>query len=75
MNNIFFNEVKIWAIRCWKSRTIMFNLFIAFFASLEGIYQVLQPYLPGNVFAWITVILTVGNAILRVLTTQPLSNK
>lgn len=75
MNNIYFNEVKIWTIRCWKSRTIMFNLFVAFYVSLESIFSVLQPYIPGNVYAWTTVLLTVGNAMLRVVTTQSLRDK
>jgi len=53
----------------------MFNLLVAIVASLEGVFTVLQPYVAGNVYAYITIALTVGNAILRVLTTQPLNQK
>lgn len=53
----------------------MFNLIVAFMASFEGVFSVLQPYVAGNVYAYLTIALTVGNAILRTLTTQPLKDK
>lgn len=67
--------MKKWLTRSARSKTMMFNLLVAIFASLEGVFHMLQPFMDGNVFAYITVLLTVGNAILRVITTQPLKDK
>ena len=67
--------MKQWISRIVRSKTLMFNLLVAVMASLEGVFAVLQPYVAGNVYAYITIALTVGNAILRILTTQPLADK
>lgn len=67
--------MKKWISRILRSRTLRFNMLVAAMASAEGVFGLLQPYIAGNVFAYITIILTVGNAILRVLTTQPLKDK
>ena len=67
--------MKKWISRIVRSKTLMFNLLVAVMASLEGVFSLVQPYVAGNVYAYITIALTVGNAILRVLTTQPLNQK
>lgn len=67
--------MKKWAIRCAKSRTMVFNGIIAATAALEASFSLLQPFIPGDVYAYFTVILIVGNKVLRVYTTQPLSDK
>ena len=67
--------MKIWIIRILRSKTMMFNLFVAGMASLEGVFSVLQPYVTGNVYAYLTIALTVGNALLRVITNQDLRDK
>lgn len=67
--------INDWARCCYKSRTIWFNAIVAGLAAAEPVFGMLQSFLPGNVYAYLTVALTVGNAILRVLTTQPLANK
>jgi hypothetical protein len=54
---------------------MVFNAIIAGFAALEASFSLLQPFVPGDVYAWFTVALIVGNKILRVITTQPLSSK
>ena len=54
---------------------MMFNLLVAGMAAFEGAFTVLQPHVPGNVYAYLTIALTVGNAMLRVVTTQPLKDK
>lgn len=69
------NSIKIWFQRALRSKTIWFNAIIAGLAALEGVFGTLQAFLPGNAYAYITVVLTVGNAILRVLTTQALADK
>jgi len=58
---------------CWKSKTIWLNLISAALLALEAQFGLLQPYLPGNVYAWFAVALPVANAILRVITSAPLS--
>ena len=68
-------SIKVWYSRIIRSRTMWFNFIVAIFASLEAVYSVLQPFVPGNSYAWLTVILTVGNAILRVVTKLPLEAK
>lgn len=67
--------IKTWFNRIIRSRTMMFNAVIAALAALEGVFGMLQGFLPGNAYAYITVFLTVGNAILRVLTTSSLAGK
>lgn len=52
-----------------------FNAIVAVFASLETAFNFLQPHISGNVYAYGMAILTVGNAILRVVTTQALKDK
>jgi hypothetical protein len=67
--------MKKWASRILRSKTMMFNVLVASLAAFEGVYTLLQPFVAGNVYAYITIVLTVGNAALRVVTTQPLSEK
>lgn len=67
--------MKVWITRILKSKTMMFNLLVAGMAAFEGVFTVLQPFVDGNVYAYLTIGLTVGNALLRVVTTQPLSEK
>lgn len=67
--------MKKWFDRVIRSKTLWFNAIVAALAALEGAFSLLQPFVPGNVFAWLTVALTVGNAVLRVLTTQALADK
>ena len=64
-----------WLIRCMKSKTMLFNAIVASLAALEGVFNLLQPHLAGNIYAYITIALTVGNAFLRTITTEPLKNK
>lgn len=57
----------------WKSKTLWLNLIGAALIALEAQFSLLQPYLPGSVYAWIATALTVANAILRVITAAPLA--
>lgn len=56
----------------WQSRVLWFNAIIAALAALEANVHLIQPYLPGNAYSYGVVLLTIGNAGLRVLTTQAL---
>lgn len=67
--------MKKWTIRCLKSKTMVFNAVVAGLAALEASFSLLQPFVPGDVYAWFTVALIVGNKVLRVYTNQALSDK
>lgn len=67
--------MKIWISRIVRSKTMWFNAIVASLAALEGSFTILQPHVAGNVYAYITIALTVGNAALRVVTTQSLKDK
>ena len=54
----------------WKSKTLWFNIACAAIAAAEGAFGVFQGVLQGNVYAALSVILAVGNAMLRVVTTE-----
>ena len=60
---------KVW----YRSKVLWFNALVALLATAEVSLRVVQDYLPGNVFAWLTFVLTVGNAALRVITRQGLT--
>lgn len=59
----------------YRSRTLWFNALVAGLAALEATWGAFQGVLRGDVYAWLLAVLTVGNAILRVITTQGVSLK
>jgi hypothetical protein len=59
----------------WQSKTLWFNALIVGLASLQASANLIQPFIPGNVYGWGLLILTVGNAVLRVFTNQALTLK
>ena len=56
----------------WKSRTLWFNALVAALAALEMSANLIQPFVPGNVYGYGLCLLTMGNAVLRIVTTQGL---
>lgn len=58
-----------------KSKTIWFNAAVAGLIALEPVFGTLQAFLPGNVYAWASVALVVGNAALRTITNTGLADK
>lgn len=54
-----------------KSRTIRFNIACAILFGLELQFSAFQPYMPGDVYAWLSALLIIGNKVLRVLTDSP----
>lgn len=58
----------------WRSRTLWFNALCAVLAAAQAYFGLLQPLLPVNAYAFLAFALPLGNAVLRVLTTQPLGN-
>lgn len=69
------NSVKIGLIRRIKSKTYRFAAIMAAAIALEGQMELLQPLLPGNVYAYFSIILTVGIAYFREKTSQSLADK
>lgn len=61
--------VKPW----WQSRTLWLNFIAAMLLALEAKFSLLQPMLPGNVYAWFAVALPMANAALRVITAVPIT--
>lgn len=57
----------------YKSKVIIFNAFVAGLAALEASAHLIQPYIPGNVYGYGLMVLTAGNAMLRVFTSQGLT--
>lgn len=55
----------------WKSKTLLLNLLAAALLAAEPQFHLLQSVLPGNVYAVLAIALTVANAMLRVVTSQP----
>ncbi len=64
-------ENKLW----YKSKTIWFNAAVAGLTALEVNAHLIQPYISGNVYGYGLIILTTGNAVLRIITTQGISLK
>ncbi len=57
----------------WQSKTLWLNLIAAALIALEAQFTLLQPYLPGNVYARFAVVLTVAHSVLRVIPAAPLA--
>lgn len=62
--------VKPW----WKSRTLWFNAAVAAFASAELSLGALQALLALDGYQLLTVVLVVGNAVLRAVTSKSLAS-
>jgi len=58
--------MKAW----WKSRVLWFNAIVSGLVALEATFSALQSLLPGNIYAISVTVLAVGNAMLRIVTTQ-----
>lgn len=58
-----------------KSKTMMFALALAILGVLQASMDVFTPYLTPQASGLLTVLLGLLVAILRVLTTQPLTDK
>lgn len=56
----------------YKSRVLWFNAVVAALAALELSATLIQPHVPGNVYGYALVVLTMGNAALRIITSQGL---
>lgn len=57
----------------YESKTLWFNAVCAALAALEASLGFVQPLMPVNVYAILSLVLTIGNAVLRVITNQGLT--
>lgn len=58
-----------------KSRTLWFALALAVFGVIEMNVKVFSSYFTPELFGWFSIFISVIVAILRVITTTPLSEK
>lgn len=63
------SECKCW----WRSRTLWFNAVMGGLTALEASVGLIQPLVPGNIYGYGVLVLTIGNAMLRIITTQALA--
>lgn len=59
----------------FKSKTILFALLLAVLGVLEINIKVFSQYMTPELFGWFSISISVIVAVLRVLTTAPLSEK
>lgn len=69
------NKIKAWITQRVLSRTYRFAAIMSAIMALEANFALLQPHLPGNVYAYISIALAVGMAYYREVTTEPLQDK
>lgn len=65
------NDPKPW----WKSKTQIFNLSMGILTVVIGNFHLLKVMLPDNIYGILLFTTIIINAILRVVTKQPLSIK
>lgn len=54
----------------YASKVLWFNAIVSGLVALEATFSALQSLLPGNIYAIAVTVLAVGNAMLRIVTTQ-----
>lgn len=59
----------------FKSKTILFALLLAVLGVIEINIKVFSQYMTPELFGWFSISISVIVAVLRVLTTVPLSEK
>ena len=59
--------------RWWRSRTLWFNALVAALTAAEMSLHVVQPLLGEHTYQVIAFVLAVGNAALRMVSTQALA--
>jgi len=57
----------------YKSRVLWFNVLLAGLGALEASANLIQPYVPGDIYGWGLMVLTVGNAMMRIIGTRGLA--
>ena len=56
-----------------RSRTLWFNAIVAALAALEGVTGALEPFIGHAFYAALCVVLPVGNAVLRIISSTEIT--
>lgn len=67
--------MKKWATRIAKSKTMLFSIALALCGVVEASTGFLQTVMSPESFGWLMLGIGAVSAVLRVRTTQPLSDK
>lgn len=59
----------------YKSKTMWLHIFSAAFVAVEMNFKLLQPHIPGDVFAYATLTINAVGAGLRLITTKGVALK
>lgn len=57
----------------YRSKTIIFNAAVAALAALESVTGVLEPFIGHSFYAALCVLLPVGNAVLRIISSEAIT--
>lgn len=57
----------------YRSKTIIFNAAVAALAALESVTGVLEPFIGHTFYAALCVLLPVGNAVLRIISSEAIT--
>lgn len=57
----------------YRSKTIIFNAVVAALAALESVTGVLEPFIGHTFYAALCVLLPVGNAVLRIISSEAIT--
>ena len=57
----------------YRSKTLWFNVLCSSLVALEGVTGLLQPYVGQSFYVVMCVVLPIGNAMLRVISTEGLT--
>lgn len=67
--------MKIWMTRMARSKTLLFSMLLAILGVLQASLDVFTPYLTPQAMGFVTLAIGIAVAVLRVITTQSLSDK
>jgi hypothetical protein len=67
--------MKAWITRICMSKTLLFSMLLAVLGTLQASLDIFTPYLTPQTMGFVTLAIGVAVAILRVVTTQALSDK
>lgn len=57
----------------YRSKTIIFNAAVAALAALESVTGVFEPFIGHTFYAALCVLLPVGNAVLRIISSEAIT--
>ncbi len=64
------NAVVTTTKRRRRCKTHWFNVLVAVFAALEASFHLIQPYVSGDIYSYICLVLILGNVFLREISKQ-----